>query len=55
MGKACSALHRKGTGRRVRIQVREPKTPDIWEFPKIRGYLTLGVLIITVLLFRVLY
>ena len=27
----------------------------IWEFPKIRGYRILGVLIIRILLFRVLY
>ena len=28
---------------------------DIWEFPKIRGTFFLGVLIIRILLFRVLY
>ena len=27
----------------------------IWEFPKLRGYLILGVLIIRILLFRVRY
>ena len=54
--KASRVMDRSASGSSTRSGLPEQaRRPKFWEFPRIRGALFLGVLIIRILLFRVLY